>query len=63
MLQPAPWWLREESEQCDFCLRRHPWEDQCRCSACDVALCSLCAETGRPRASVLCPGCVESGGG
>jgi hypothetical protein len=52
----APWWLGG-GEACPHCCQAYALETECRCAACDCAVCVHCAVLVRALSARLCPPC------
>jgi hypothetical protein len=53
-----PWWLEEGTEPCSACVHAYVYETDCRCVACDDAVCMECVQT--ISLEIFCPDCVDS---
>jgi hypothetical protein len=53
-----PWWLEEGTESCPACSHAYVYQTECRCVACDGAVCMECVQT--ISLETFCPDCVVS---
>ncbi len=54
-MEPGPW-----DECCAFCLQRYIYEEERRCTRCDVAVCPACVVLEGATGEPLCPPCGKA---